>query len=60
MKKARLINGAAALIAAVALCGNAAIDNSGWMLAGNIFGWVLIIGTLWLVVDHEIKERAQQ
>ena len=57
--KARVLNGIIAGITAAALSLNAACDSSGWILAGNIAGWLIIVGTLWFVIDNKIKEAQQ-
>ena len=48
-----------ALVAVAALAVNAASHTSGWALVGEIFGWVLIIGGTYLVVDNKIKEMQE-
>lgn len=57
--KARVLNGIIAGITAATLSLNAACDSSGWVLAGNIAGWLIIVGTLWFVIDNKIKEAQQ-
>lgn len=58
--KARKINIAVALIILAALAVNSAAHNTGIALAGELFGWTLIVATLWAVVDKHIKERAER
>ena len=60
MKKARLINAMVAIVILVALSLNAACESNGWPLVGDIFGWSLLIGGSFLVVDNYIKERVDQ
>lgn len=57
---ARKINLAVAIFVFVALAGNAATECTGWALAGDVFGWLLIVGILFAVVDNYIKERSAQ
>lgn len=57
--KARKINGAVAVAIAAGLVCNALCEYSGWTLAGTIFGNVLLVATLWVVVDNKLKEREQ-
>lgn len=55
-----MINASIAALVWAALAANAACECTGWSLAGDMIGWALIVGTLALVVDNKIKERAQQ
>lgn len=45
---------AIAIFAALSI--NACFENSGWALVGEIFGWSLIVGGLFLVVDNKLKK----
>ena len=45
-----------ALVVVAALAVNAAAHTSGWALVGEIFGWALLVGAVFLVVDNKIKE----
>ena len=56
---ARQTNALLAIVVLMALAVNSASHNTGWVLVGEIFGWSLIIGGLWLVIDKHIKERAE-
>lgn len=58
--KTRTLNALAAATVAVGLIGNAACENTGWALAGNILGYVLIVGILFAAVDNHLKERDEQ
>ena len=60
MKKTRIIIGLIAVIILAALSMNAACNTSGWSLVGEVFGWSIIVGILYLVVDNRIKERNAQ
>lgn len=51
----RQINAVVALTIFAALALNSACNNSGWALVGEIFGWSLIIGGMFLVVDNKLK-----
>ena len=53
----RTYNNLVAMLIAFGLIGNAVFEYDGWTLAGTIFGYVLIVLTLWAVVDDKIKER---
>ena len=56
---ARQTNALLAIVVLMALAVNSASRNTGWVLVGEIFGWSLIIGGLWLAIDKHIKERAE-
>lgn len=56
MSKKRIINAVIAVSILVALSLNAACDNTGWALVGEIFGWSIIVGVSFLAVDNHIKE----
>ena len=56
---ARQIHALLAIVVLIALAVNSASHNTGWVLVGEIFGWSLIIGGLWLVIDKCIKERVE-
>lgn len=60
MKKTRIINGLIAVAILAALSMHAACNTSGWPLVGEVFGWSIIVGILYLVVDNRIKERNAQ
>lgn len=49
-------NAVVALTIFAALALNSACNNSGWALVGEIFGWSLIIGGMFLVVDNKLKK----
>jgi len=49
-------NAVVALTIFAALALNSACNNSGWALVGEIFGWSLIVGGLFLVVDNKLKK----
>ena len=55
----RQTNALLAIVALLVLAVNSASHNTGWVLVGEIFGWSLIIGGLWLMIDNKIKERAE-
>lgn len=55
--KARKINTLVALVIAGALTVNALSTCNGWALVGDLFGWALIVGGLWMMVDNKLKER---
>lgn len=55
MSKNRKINALVAIIIFAGLALNAAFESEGIALAGNIFGYFLIVGGLFLVVDNRIK-----
>ena len=57
MSKNRIINLLVAIAILVALSFNAACESTGWALAGNIFGWAILVGVSFAVVDHHIKEE---
>ena len=59
MSKKRKTNALVAIAIFAALALNSACESNGWPLVGNIFGWFLIVGGLFMVVDTEIKEREQ-
>lgn len=52
----RTYNNLVAMFIAFWLIGNAVFEYDGWTLAGTIFGYVLIVLTLWAVVNDKIKE----
>lgn len=56
---ARVLNGIIAGITAAALSLNAACDSCGWVLVANIFGWLIIVGSMWAIVDNKLKEAQQ-
>ena len=57
MSKKRIINLLVAIVILVALSFNAACESTGWALFGNIFGWTILVGVSFAVVDHHIKEK---
>ena len=57
--KPRTINALLAAVIFVALVVNSASNNSGWALIGEVFGWSIIIGILFAVIDNKIKEMQQ-
>lgn len=59
MSKKRKINALVAIAIFAALALNSACESNGWPLVGNIFGWLLIVGGLFMVVDHRFKEEEQ-
>ena len=56
MSTKRILNGILAIAILAALSINAACNTDGWTLVGEIFGWTLLIGGTFLVVDNRIKE----
>ena len=56
----RQINAVVALTIFAALAINAATYCSGWALVGDIFGWALLVGGSFIVVDNKIKEGEAQ
>lgn len=56
MSTKRILNGLIALAILAALSINAASNTNGWTLVGEIFGWSLLVGGSFLVVDNRIKE----
>lgn len=44
-----------AVVVLVGLAVNAASHNDGWVLVGEIFGWALIIGGLFAIIDNKLK-----
>ncbi len=59
MSKKRIINALVAVAIFASLSINATFDSEGIALAGNIFGYFLLVGILALVVDNHIKEVQQ-
>ena len=57
--KPRTINALLAAVVLVALIVNSASNNNGWALVGEIFGWTIIVGALFAVIDNKIKENEQ-
>ena len=55
MSKKRTINAIAALTIFAGLSINAACESDGFALAGNVFGYLLLVGALFLIVDNKIK-----
>lgn len=56
MKKHRIINAIVALTIFAGLSINAACESDGFALAGNIFGYLLLVGGLFMVIDNKIKQ----
>ena len=59
MSKKRKINALVAFAIFAALALESACKTNGMAFVGNVFGWSLIVGGLFMVVDTEIKEREQ-
>ena len=55
MSKKRTINAIVALTIFAGLSINAAFESDGFALAGNVFGYLLLVGALFLIVDNKIK-----
>lgn len=60
MTKQRKINAGVAVLTALALCANTLLEGwNGMATAGNMLGYVLLVGGLWCVVDDYLKGSEQ-
>lgn len=57
--KARQVNILLSAVVYAALFVNSASTNYGWALVGEVFGWTIIIGSLFAVINNKIKESEQ-
>lgn len=57
--KAKTINNLLASVVLAALVGNTLFEFDGWCSVGQMFGYSLLVGGLWLIVNNIIKEREQ-